>query len=238
MSDYGLCRCGCGEKTNLARTTNARIGKVKGQPNDWIKGHRNRKYQPGEPCMVKGCPKPIEAHHLCHTHFEARRRGDTLPESIGPEMTAEEAFMAKVKVLPSGHWIWQKSTASEGRYGAVQYDGRVQPAHRVAWQMFRGPIEDGIVVNHVCRKTLCCNPVHLELITQRENVLIGDAPPAHNAAKSHCKRNHEFNEENTIILKSGGRSCRACATSEEGRAAGRQRQRRYRERQRAKLAAS
>ena len=40
--DYGYCHCGCGEKTALAMTSNARIGRVKGEPNRFISGHNAR----------------------------------------------------------------------------------------------------------------------------------------------------------------------------------------------------
>lgn len=35
----GLCRCGCGGKTPIAKTTRAYRGQVKGQPVRFIKGH-------------------------------------------------------------------------------------------------------------------------------------------------------------------------------------------------------
>jgi hypothetical protein len=38
----GLCQCGCGEKTNIAKRTNACYGHVKGQPVRFIVGHANR----------------------------------------------------------------------------------------------------------------------------------------------------------------------------------------------------
>ena len=62
-------------------------------------------------------------------------------------------FLAKVTKLDSGHWIWTGATAGEGRYGAFTL-GRVMPAHRAAWILFRGPLpDDGTVVDHLCRTT-------------------------------------------------------------------------------------
>lgn len=54
----------------------------------------------------------------------------------------------------------------------------------------------------------------MELVTNRVNILRGVSPAAHNAKKTHCKRGHEFNDENTLILKTSygqGRQCRKCA---------------------------
>lgn len=38
---YGLCQCGCGEKTRLAPCTKSRCGWVKGQPLKYILGHNH-----------------------------------------------------------------------------------------------------------------------------------------------------------------------------------------------------
>lgn len=43
-------------------------------------------------------------------------------------------------------------------------------AHRVAYTLTRGPIPDGLTVDHVCRHKLCMNPAHMELVTPSENV--------------------------------------------------------------------
>jgi hypothetical protein len=45
MSDeipYGLCRCGCGQKTPLCTKNDRSKGEVKGQPKRFIKGHSQR----------------------------------------------------------------------------------------------------------------------------------------------------------------------------------------------------
>lgn len=40
----GLCMCGCGERTSLARDTNPKWGHVKGQPMRFVIGHNHRKF--------------------------------------------------------------------------------------------------------------------------------------------------------------------------------------------------
>lgn len=39
---YGLCHCGCGEKTKIALKSNTRDGYIKGEPRKWIPGHATR----------------------------------------------------------------------------------------------------------------------------------------------------------------------------------------------------
>lgn len=65
-------------------------------------------------------------------------------------------------------------------------------------------------MDHLCRNRACCNPHHLEPVDNRTNLMRGDTHAAHNAAKTHCVRGHEFTEANTYVVPRGGRACRKC----------------------------
>ena len=43
-------------------------------------------------------------------------------------------------------------------------------AHRVAYTMFKGKIPEGMVVDHLCGKKSCVNPLHLEAVTTEVNI--------------------------------------------------------------------
>lgn len=120
-----------------------------------------------------------------------------------------ERLMAKVD-RSSGCWIFTGaltkngySSISNGRRGARAY------GHRLSYEFFVGPIAEGMDIDHLCRNRACVNPEHLEPVTRRVNLLRGEGWAGRNAAKTHCKRGHEFTEDNT--RRDGrGRQCRAC----------------------------
>lgn len=56
-------------------------------------------------------------------------------------------------------------------YGRIQIDRYPRMVHRVSYELFIGPIEDGLVIDHLCGNRRCFAVNHLEAVTQRENVL-------------------------------------------------------------------
>ena len=51
----------------------------------------------------------------------------------------------------------------------------------------------------------CVNPLHLEHVTKKENIMRGAWPCAINAKKTHCPRGHPYSAENTQHYKRWGR---------------------------------
>jgi HNH endonuclease len=94
-------------------------------------------------------------------------------------------------------------------YGAFRFDGRTRAAHRVAYELQRGPIPDGLVLDHLCRVRNCINPDHLEVVTNAENKARGESLWAKNARKTHCPKGHPLSAEN-LLRRHYGRECRTC----------------------------
>lgn len=122
----------------------------------------------------------------------------------------EERFLAKVEKTETC-WLWKGAKIRDG-YGSLRVDGRSALAHRVAWELFRGPIPDGLTLDHLCRVRHCVNPDHLEVVTFRENVLRGNGVSAQEARRETCIHGHAFTPANTYRPRGSRqrRSCRAC----------------------------
>jgi len=87
---------------------------------------------------------------------------------------------SNIRVNDFGCWEWTGQITRHG-YGWLVGIG----AHRLAYEVFVGPIQSGLVIDHTCHDPdtcvcgdtcphrRCVNPAHMETVTQRENWLRG-----------------------------------------------------------------
>jgi hypothetical protein len=119
--------------------------------------------------------------------------------------TLEERFWEKVdKHGTRGCWEW--IGARSKRYG--KFDDKL--AHRVSYELSVGPIPENMTIDHLCRNIFCVNPEHLEVVTQKENVLRGYSPSANHARQRLCLRGHRFD----VIRYNKGKPVRRCRKCE------------------------
>lgn len=109
----------------------------------------------------------------------------------------------------SGCWEWQGYVGSRG-YGKFWGGSRDYLSHRWIYEYYNDKIPKGLTIDHLCRNRLCCNPAHLEVVTNRENILRGIGIPAQNARKTHCPKGHGYTPENTYVDPRNCRHCRIC----------------------------
>ncbi len=81
---------------------------------------------------------------------------------------SKKRILEKIDIQENGCWIF-KSTNHLG-YGRFWFNKREQVAHRVTWQIYKGEIPEGLLVLHKCDNPSCCNPEHMFLGTQKDNI--------------------------------------------------------------------
>lgn len=116
-----------------------------------------------------------------------------------------ERFMEYV-LIGDDCWPWIGARQQQG-YGLWTFyppnvpEKRLQVAHRVMWELLRGPIPAQFTdVDHLCRNKGCVNPDHLEPVTHEVNLA---------RAGGFCKKGHRM--ETTRRTNPCGRSfCGVC----------------------------
>jgi hypothetical protein len=142
--------------------------------------HEMRRYvRQDDQCTIEGCTRTPHGRGLCSVHYDRIR---THGETTDPR---ERKFWAQVdKRGPDDCWPWTGAVqgGGYGTFGAT--GGRL--AHRVAYEYVIGPIPKSLVLDHLCHTRdpqcsdgvscvhrRCCNFLHLEPVSRRENVRRG-----------------------------------------------------------------
>ena len=132
-----------------------------------------------------------------------------LPQWFVSTQTIDERFDSKYVKLDNGCWQWISGKNWRGYSKFKLFRNTNITAHRWAYERINGKIPPGMTIDHLCRNRACVNVAHMEVVTQKVNLLRGDSPSSLNARKTHCKRGHPFNETNTI-RRGLHRACRTC----------------------------
>ena len=123
----------------------------------------------------------------------------------------QERLLDKISPEPnSGCWLWTASLDGKG-YPQIQVGTRAAPkvkrGHRLVYEMYRGPIPEGLQLDHLCRVPSCVNPDLLEPVTCAENLRRGN----HRRPGTHCHKGHAWSDGHLYISPKGKRHCAICA---------------------------
>ena len=123
---------------------------------------------------------------------------------------AEDRLAKGLKLMPSGCQEWQKYTTPKG-YGRIRVDGKSIGTHILAWELEnKRKRPKNRYVLHSCNNPPCCNPKHLRLGTQKNNMDDMYASGRDYQSKiTACPKGHDYTKENTRTYK-GKRNCRKC----------------------------
>ena len=131
-------------------------------------------------CSVTNCEDPIlNKRGWCGKHYQHWKKDQ--PPMHAPYVPRKSTAEERVRfygwtVTRSGCWEWNGHRDGRG-YGRLRVEGRLQPTHRVAYEIWVGPIPEllgtdfrGTVIMHKCDNPPCINPEHLEPGTQAQNM--------------------------------------------------------------------
>jgi len=126
-------------------------------------------------------------------------------------MNIAEKLKSRLTEGANGCLVWTGGLDSWG-YGNIRVRGVCTKAHRLAWALANGrAVPKGKIILHSCDNPPCCEPSHLRLGTQADNVAdMIEKGRGRGQRTTHCPRGHEYSEANTYVRPCGSRSCRTC----------------------------
>lgn len=164
-------------------------------------------------CKVEGCPSLAVAHCYCNKHLKRwRSYGDPLVRYQGGTVArpVSERFFDHFTPAADGCWEWQ-STISVYGYGVISDKVGTRwvqhKAHRLSYEIHKGPIPEGLQICHTCDNRKCVNPDHLYAGTVQDN---GRDKRVRNRIKGHRHPQAKLNPEQVVrilaLYAEGGRT--------------------------------
>lgn len=180
----GLCQCGCGQRTAVWTRNRRDQGYVRGQPMRFVNHHASRgkidqKARDRNAAVRADLPSPNPSGlclcgcgQLTTVSPQTVRRNGYVKGQPRPYLPGHHTRKSSVEYIvdeATGCWVWQRAIDRRG-YGVIKDGKRLKRAHRVMYERHRGPIPEGLELDHLCVNPPCVNPDHLEPVTRAENL--------------------------------------------------------------------
>jgi hypothetical protein len=147
------------------------------------------------------CKECNRIRHDRWYHAKRAREGFTVMRTKPKYISFEDWFWLFVDRRGENEcWPWIRNFDKDG-YGKAQNPaGEGDKAHRVVWMLTRGEIPEGIQVRHiVCDNPPCCNPAHLALGTNADNMR--DKVAHGRAAKGEAHGRAKLTETDVLLIR-------------------------------------
>jgi hypothetical protein len=158
-------------------------------------------------CSQLECDRPVIARGICRRHYSTLHRKGALPDvPTWPSTPLSERFQRSLTA--DGECVIWTGHVERNGYGKITdgKSGKSLWVHRLAWELEHGPIPADLTIDHLCRRPLCCNTKHMELVTRGENSRrAGEA-----TRPTACPAGHLYTPENTMQNGPGRYRCRTC----------------------------
>lgn len=160
-------------------------------------------------CSIPNCTRQIYARDWCSLHYQRwrHRGGDPAVRfpTRGPlPIPAAERFWSKVDSSggPNACWPFLGGRDSKDGYGRFWYDGHTIAAHRAALLISGVNIPEGLSVCHTCDNPPCCNPRHLFVGSNLDNIADMVSKERHSHHESHHRAKLTADQVTEIRLRS------------------------------------
>jgi hypothetical protein len=124
--------------------------------------------------------------------------------------TLQDRFDEKVEMIPfSDCWYWTAYRDRHG-YGAISFGHKKLLAHRVAYELYVGPIPEGLCVLHTCHQGHlgCVAPHHLYAGTHADNVRDMDEAGNRADRKGSSNGRAKLTEEEVLEIRAKYEGCK------------------------------
>lgn len=111
----------------------------------------------------------------------------------------KDALLSNTEIGNSDEcWLWKGTKRGNG-YGCVGYNSKLLDAHRLSYEVYIGPIPDGMLVCHKCDNRLCVNPDHLFLGSYRDNYQDSKRKDRNTRGERHA--NSKLSDDDVIAIR-------------------------------------